>query len=91
MITDFPSFLQKVDAVVLNPLLLLLFAVASLYFLYSIIRLISADGSDKAEARKAVMWGLIGMFIMVSVYGIITVILKTFSISSNSGTTFIGQ
>lgn len=85
MITIVP-FLQRVDAVILNPLLEVLFAVACIYFVYSVIRLINADGSDKSEARRGVMWGIVGMFIMISVYGIISLILTTFDISPNSST-----
>ena len=83
------DFLKTVDRVILNPLLSLLFAVAFIYFIFSVIKLINADGSDKSEARNAVMWSLIGMFIMVSVYGIIGVVLKTFEIPSGTSTGFI--
>ena len=83
MITIVP-FLDKVNAVIINPILTLLFAIAFIYFLYAIIKLISADGKDKAEAQKAVLWSIVGMFIMISVYGIINVVLSTFDINKPS-------
>jgi len=85
------DFLKKVDQVILNPLLRVLFAVAFLYFLYAIIRLIRADGDDKADARKAVMWSIVGMFIMVSVYGVINLIINTFGISDSNSTSYISN
>jgi TRAP-type C4-dicarboxylate transport system permease small subunit len=78
------DFLQKVDQYILNPILELLFAVAFVYFIWSVIKLINADGSDKAEARTAVMWSVVGMFIMISVYGVINLVLSTFQIDKSS-------
>ncbi len=83
------EFLKKVDNVILNPLLKVLFAVAFLYFIYAVIKLINADGSDKTEARDAVMWSVVGIFIMISVYGIINVVIRTFDITDPKATEFI--
>jgi len=82
-------FIKRVDVVILNPLLAVLFAVATLYFIYAIIKLIASDGKGKAEARASVMWSLVGMFIMISVYGIINLVINTFQITD--ATTSIGQ
>jgi uncharacterized membrane protein len=87
MITIVP-FLGKVDHYILNPLLEVLISIGMLYFIYSVIKLINADGDNKSEARSALMWSIVGLFIMASVYGIINVIVSTFSISPDS-TTYI--
>ena len=78
----------------LNPLLTLLFAVAFIYFIYTIITVIRAGAEEKTEARAAMMWAIVGMFIMISVYGIINLLIATFQINpppagSQSSTTFI--
>ena len=78
------SFLQKVDAVILNPLLTLLFAVAFIYFIYTIIWVIRAGAEEKTDARNAMLWSIVGMFIMLSVYGIISLLLSTFGISTGT-------
>ncbi len=79
MITIVP-FLNKVNAVIINPILQVVFTLAVIYFIISVIRLINADANSKAKAKDAVVWSLVGMFIMVSVYGIINFILGTFQI-----------
>ena len=85
------SFLTTLDSVVLNPILEVMFAVAFLYFVYAIIKLITADGTKKSEAKNAVLWSIIGMFIMISVYGIINLVLNTFQENGTPSTQFINS
>ncbi len=61
-----------------------MFSLALLYFVYGVIRFLSLDAADKTrdEAKNAILWGIVGMFIMFSVYGIIKVLLSTFGITS---------
>ena len=73
-------FLNKVSGAILNPLIFILFSVAFIYFAWGVVNLINADAGKKEEARNAVIWGLVGMFIMFSTYGIIKLLLDTFGI-----------
>ncbi|MES3005288.1 MAG: hypothetical protein V4690_04290 [Patescibacteria group bacterium] len=78
-------FLYKVNNLILNPLILLVFALAFLYFIYGIVMFLKTDPGDKGqtriEARNSILWGIVGMVIMFSVYGIIRFILATFGIA----------
>ncbi len=76
------GFLQKVDKFILNPLILLAFSLAFVYFFYGIVKFLSIDAADKSrkEARDAIMWGIVGMIIMFSVYGLIRFVLATFGV-----------
>ena len=76
-------FLTKVDDVIINPLILLAFALATLYFFYGIVKFLNPNTGekDKLEARSAILWGIVGMAIMFSVYGIIGFVLSTFGIA----------
>ena len=73
-------FLSKVSGYILNPLILILFSVAFIYFAWGVINLITADASKKNEAKDSVVWGLVGMLIMFSTYAIIGLILDSFEI-----------
>jgi hypothetical protein len=81
-------FLQQVSGLILNPIILLLFALSFLYFVYGVFKYLSVDASDtggkREEARDAIIWGIVGMVIMFSVYGIINFILTSFGIPSPS-------
>ncbi len=78
-------FLNKINEVILNPALVLLFSIALLVFLYGGLQFIlkASDEKGRDEAKKAMVWGLVGMFIMVTAFGIIRVILNSVGVSTN--------
>ncbi len=78
-------FLNKFADVILNPLITLLFVLAVAYFTYSIIRFLSLEPGDNArnEARKSIIWGIVGIVIMISVYGLIQFVFSVFGIDPN--------
>lgn len=79
--------LNKISDVILNPLIILMFAIAFLYFLWGIFQMIRDAASDDGRSlgRQNIMWGIVGMFIMVSVYGILKIVLATFGIDNVPG------
>jgi hypothetical protein len=81
MLTIAP-LLNKIDRYILNPIIILMFMIALAVFFWGIVQFISNADADKAreEGRQNILWGIIGMFIMVSAYGIIRVILATFGL-----------
>ncbi len=74
-------FLHKVNAVILNPVIKLAFAIAILIFFYGIFEFIQKETGDKdrEKGKDKIKWGLVGMLIMFSAYGIINLILGTFN------------
>jgi hypothetical protein len=82
------EFLSAIAQVILNPLIIFAFVVASLYFFWGIFQFVmssgNGDASGQTKGKQTILWGLIGMFIMVSVFGIIRVVLKTFNITPSS-------
>lgn len=77
-------FLQRVDQVIINPLILLVFVLATLYFLYGIVKFLDPNTGekDKIDARNAMLWGIVGMAIMFSVYGLMAFVLNTFGVGN---------
>ena len=77
------TFLNGVNQFILNPLIVLLFFIALIVFLWGLFRFISNAASEEARetGKRNIMWGIIGMFIMIAVYGIIKIILGTFGIT----------
>lgn len=73
------QFVLNLANVILNPLIRLLFAVALVVFLWGIIEYIKGAGSpdSREQGTKHIIWGLVGLFIMVSVYGILTLFENT--------------
>jgi hypothetical protein len=73
------NLILKINEQIINPLILVLMAVALLYFLWGVMIFIKESG--EAEGRKIgrnhLVWGLIGLVIMVSVWAILKVLTGT--------------
>jgi hypothetical protein len=53
------------------------------YFIFGIVKyVIAGDSDDKEKARHVIVQGLIGLFIMLSVWGIIGVFQRTFQVGN---------
>lgn len=82
-IMDITEFLGKINQVILNPLIYLFFAIAFVVFVWGIFQFIASQTSDDklSEGKRKIFWGLFGMFIMISAYGLIRLILGTFGVT----------
>ncbi len=81
------QFLDKVVAQIINPLILLLSAVAFVVFIWGLFEFIAHAGDSKKreEGNKAIMWGLIGLVIIFGAYGLINVALASFNLGTVQG------
>ncbi|MHB0978117.1 MAG: hypothetical protein ACYC1K_01790 [Minisyncoccota bacterium] len=81
--------LKNIDKFILNPLIGLAFSIATIVFLFGIFQFIMSETADDARetAKKKILYGLLGMFIMSSAYGLIHIVLGTFGIPTDTGIT----
>lgn len=77
------GFLQKFNDAILYPLITLLMAVALVVFLFGCFEFIVNAGNESArsEGRKHIMWGVVGMVVMVSAYAILNIATGTFGLN----------
>ena len=61
----------------LNTIIVFLFLVATVIFLWGVVRYISAAGDEEKtkEARSMIIWGIIFLAIMVAVWGFVNIVL----------------
>ncbi len=80
------TLLGKLVTYVVNPAILLVFAAGFAVFMYGLLEFMwnlnSGEASSKGKAHM--VYGLIGMLIMISVYGIIKLIDETFGFGALS-------
>ena len=61
----------------------LLITAALIYFIYGVIKyVISKNADDTQEAKSIIFRGLIGLFVILSIWGLVGVIQSTFGIGS---------
>lgn len=77
------AFIAKVNAEIVNPLIGLLFALAVVYFLYGVVQfMLNQDNEEKKTTGKShMMWGIVGITIMLGVWTILNIVLRTFNIT----------
>ena len=78
-ITDFRSFVGKILDI-LGLLIPIIFGLALIFFFWGVAMFIFSAGDEKKreEGKYTLMWGIIILFIMISIWGIIKVLLNTF-------------
>ncbi|KKP64833.1 MAG: hypothetical protein UR62_C0005G0022 [Candidatus Nomurabacteria bacterium GW2011_GWF2_35_12] len=76
------SFVSNVNRLIINPLIILLFGLAVVYFLYGIFEFISNQENEekKTTGKNHMIWGIIGIVIMMGVFTILNIIMRTFNI-----------
>lgn len=63
----------------------LIVALSVVYFLYGIFKYVAADSDENRSAGRAVMiHGIIAIFVMVSVWGLVNVLSETFDLEQGA-------
>jgi Type IV secretion system pilin len=87
-ISDVGSFIINTINNVLVPVI---FAIAFIVFLWGAFDtfILGASGGDdvKEKGKNLMLWGLIGFFVMVSVWGLVNILTGTFGFGNNTGPT----
>lgn len=83
-VTYAKSLLVKIDNVILFPLISLMMGVAFLMFLYGAFEYVRNADSEQGrlQGRMHLIWGVVGMLIMVSAYGILSIAAGTFGLNT---------
>lgn len=78
------SVINRVEKAIIDPLILLAFAVAIVVFFYGIVKFINNtdNPTEKEVGKKNMIYGIVGLTIMISVYGILEIIASTVGNSS---------
>ncbi len=77
------ELVQRATSIITGTMVPLAFALCLLYFFWGIAKYIRKDaGGDRAaeEGRRVMMWGLLGIFVVFSIWGIIEFIQKEFQL-----------
>lgn len=76
------ALIGKIITNILNPIIILMFAIALAVFAFGVVRYVwqPENEEERSKGRTSMFWGIIGMFVMVSVYGILRLIINTFGI-----------
>jgi len=79
------DFVDKLNTVILFPTISLLSGIAILVFLYgSFIYIVNASNEQaREEGKKHIVYGLIGLVVMISAFAILSIAVSTFGLNKN--------
>lgn len=70
---------------IINILIPLAIAAGVLYFIWGVVQYITAkDEESQGAARKTMISGIIGLFVIVAMWGLVSVIRNTFGLGGNN-------
>lgn len=82
------AVLDRIVTFVIDPAVKVVFTLGLFLFLWGIVEFLMAlrSGKPSEDGKNHMVYGLVGMLIMVSVYGIISLIVNTFGIDFGAAT-----
>ena len=69
--------ISNLNRLIVNPLITLLIAVAVATFIWGVVETIEGEGTKRDQGKQHMLWGVVGLFIMVSAIGILNVVCRT--------------
>lgn len=81
------DLLDRIVVFVIDPAVKVIFTLGLFFFLWGLVQFLwnLKDGQASETGKSHMVYGLVGMLIMVSVYGIIALIMNTFGIDIGPG------
>lgn len=81
------QLLDRFVTYIINPAILLVFSAGFFLFVWGLVQFILNldEGGKHEEGIEHMKWGIVGMLVMVSVYGIIALLDNTFKLNTFSG------
>lgn len=78
------AFIARMVTEIVNPIMYLLAAGASLIFVWGVFKFIAYAGDEhkRAEGRSSILWGIVGLVIIFGVYGLLNIATGTFGIGA---------
>jgi hypothetical protein len=77
------NLVGKFVTYIIDPAILVVFALGFFLFIWGLVEFLYKlnQGGDNKEGKQHMIWGIVGMLIMVSVYGIVALMDNTFSLN----------
>ena len=85
-VAEATSFVDKINTIILFPLIGLLSAIALLYFIYGCaVYILNADNdAAREEGKKHITYGIIGLVVMAAAFAILNIAAGTFGLNEQA-------
>ena len=87
IIDNADSLVSKLVAIG-NTVTQILVAFAVIWIIYNVVRyIIKADSDDRKPIGNAILWGIVGLFVILSIWGLVNILRGTFSTNTDGPAT----
>lgn len=78
------DLMSRVNKFLINPLIILIFTLALVLFIFGLFNFFGNrdDVESLEKGKRHMLWGIVGMAIMVSVFGIMNLITQTLGVNN---------
>lgn len=80
--TNAGSLVKSVTRFISQRLIPLMVLLALVYIIYAVVNYIGADAEsqEKNERKQQIFWGIIGLFVIISIWALVAIVANTFGI-----------
>ena len=82
-ITDVNSLASKMNGIG-NTIIGILISLAVIWIIINVIQFIMASGDDRAAKRNSILWGIVGLFVILSIWGLVNILSGTFATNNQA-------
>jgi hypothetical protein len=84
--TNFQGFLGYITCIINSAIIPLIFTIAVVSFIWGVVQFFiinSSEESKREQGRQFMIWGVVALAVMLSVWGLVGMLGSTFNISSS--------
>lgn len=80
----FEGIVNLVIQNILDPVIILLLALALVYFMWGVLLYVNkgSEGGDRTKGIQMMSYGILAIFVMVSVWGLVYILINTFDLNN---------
>jgi len=84
-VKDFRSLIMNLFVgCLLSPSVYLIIAFSVVIFLWGVFKFVRSEGEDRSEGKQFMLWGIVGLFVIVSLWALVSILQNTVTLNTNS-------
>lgn len=85
--TDMTTLVTSIRVLITGRLIPLMLLLALIYTMYAVIEFIRENEDSKArdEKKQKIFWGLVGIFVIISIWSLVAIVANTFGLFAGGG------